>query len=97
MQDGLYFRHLSAWLAVFSRAQIEVVLYDDIRRAQAAVFGKVCGHLGIEQPGASALLDQRIKNKNAVMLPPLARRVLAPLKGASNPGARTPRSASPAR
>jgi Sulfotransferase family len=85
LQDGLYFRHLSAWLAVFPRAQIEVVLYDDIRRAPAAVFGKVCGHLGIEQPAASALLDQRIKNKNAVMLPPLARRVLAPLKGAVAP------------
>ena len=49
------------------------------------MFGKVCGHLGIEQPAASALLDQRIKNKNAAMLSPIARRVLAPLKGAVAP------------
>jgi hypothetical protein len=85
LQDGLYHRHLSAWLERFPAAQLEIVLYDDIRREPAAVFQRICAHVGLDRDAGSDLLGQRIKNKNTAMVPPLAKRMLAPLKGVVQP------------
>jgi hypothetical protein len=85
LEDGLYFRHLSAFQAVFPNGHIKVILYDDIRRDPAPVFREVCAHIGVEPRADEALLNRRIKNKNAAVVPPLARRALAPLKGAVQP------------
>jgi hypothetical protein len=85
LEDGLYFRHLTAFRAVFPSNRIKVILYDDIRREPAPVFREVCTHIGVEPRADTALLNRRIKNKHTAVVPPFARRVLAPLKGAVRP------------
>jgi hypothetical protein len=85
LEDGLYFRHLSAFLAAFPAAQLKVILYDDIRSAPAALFDEICGHVGIAPPPPSPLLTERVKNREAAMVPPSAKRALAPLKGLVEP------------
>jgi Sulfotransferase domain len=85
LEDGLYFQHLSAFLRLFPRAQLTVILYDDIRRDPLPVFRSVCAHIGVEPEADAALLGRRIKNKDAAVVPPLAKRLLAPLKPAVQP------------
>ncbi len=80
LEDGLYFRHVSAFLELFPRGQLEVILYDDIRRDPGPVFRSVCAHLGIERRADAELLSQRVKDKETPVVPPLARRILAPMK-----------------
>ena len=51
LEDGLYFRHLSAFLAVFPASQLKIILYDDLRSRPLELFDGVCGHLGVEPAG----------------------------------------------
>ena len=85
LEDGLYFRHLSAFLQRFPAAQLKVVLYDDIRSDPAPVYRAVCAHIGVEPEADVARLARPIKTRNAIVVPPLARRLLAPLKRAVQP------------
>lgn len=82
LEDGLYFRHLSAFLTEFPGAQLKVILHDDIRRDPVPVLREVCAHIGVEPRADADLLTERIKTKDAVVEPPLAKRFLAPFEGA---------------
>lgn len=85
LEDGLYFRHISAFLEVFSRDQLKIVLFDDLRREPGPVFREVCAHIGVEARADAELLHQKVKDRTTPVVPPLAKRALAPLKGAVRP------------
>ena len=80
LDDGFYYRHLMSFVRVFSPGQIHVLLYDDIRERPSEVFREVCGYLGIDAEVAPQSIERRIKNKDTPVIPPSARRLLAPFK-----------------
>src|SRR5690606_3541747 len=80
LEDGFYHRHLMNFLGLFPAQQLLVLLYDDIRARPAEVFRQVCGHLGIDDTIAPQAVGNRVKDKDVPVVPPSARRMLAPLK-----------------
>jgi hypothetical protein len=84
LEDGFYHRHLSNFLRVFPREQIKILLYDDIRSDPRPVFEDVCAYLGLDVPAVRAV-ERRVKDKETPVVPPRARRLLAPLKGIVGP------------
>jgi hypothetical protein len=80
LEHGFYHRQLMSFMRVFPREQILVLLYDDIRRRPREVFADVCGFLGIDATVAPQSGESRIKDKATPVIPPAARRLLAPLK-----------------
>jgi hypothetical protein len=80
LDDGFYYRHLMSFLRLFPSGQIRVLLYDDIRQRASEVFRGVCGYLGIDDTVAPQSVERRVKDKDTPVIPPSARRVLAPLK-----------------
>lgn len=80
LEDGFYHRHLTNFLRVFPSGQIKILLYDDIRRRPAEIFRDVCGYLGIDDAVAPQAVERRVKDKDIPVVPPGARRALAPLK-----------------
>lgn len=89
LEDGFYHRHLTNYLGVFPAEQVMVLLYDDIRRRPAEVFREVCGHLGIDDTVAPQAVERRVKDKDIPVVPPSARRMLAPLKQLVQPWRQT--------
>jgi Sulfotransferase family len=85
LEDGFYHRHLLRFQAVFPAEQIRVLLYDDIRAQPAEVFRNVCGYLGIDDRIAPQTGERRVKDKETPVVPPRARRLLAPLKAVVQP------------
>jgi hypothetical protein len=57
-----------------------VLLYDDIRRRPAEIFRGVCDYLGIDDAVGPHAVERRVKDKEIPVVPPSARRLLAPLK-----------------
>jgi hypothetical protein len=80
LDHGFYYRQLMNFMRVFPSGQIRVLLYDDIRRRPGEVFADVCGYLGIDDAVAPQSVERRIKDKATPVIPPAARRILAPLK-----------------
>lgn len=80
LDDGFYHRHLMSFMRVFPSGQIRVLLYDDIRQRPSEVLREVCGYLGIDDAVAPQSVERRVKDKDTPVIPPSARRVLAPLK-----------------
>ena len=66
-----------------------VLLYDDIRERPAAIFRDVCGYLGIDEAVAPQAVERRVKDKDVPVVPPSARRMLAPLKELVEPWRQT--------
>jgi len=85
LEDGFYHRHLMRFLAVFSSEQVKILLYDDIRERPGEVFRGVCGYLGIDDAIAPQTVERRVKDKATPVVPPGARRLLAPLKALVEP------------
>jgi hypothetical protein len=85
LEDGFYHRHLMRFMAVFRFEQIRILLYDDIRARPAEVFRNVCGYLGIDDRIAPQTGERRVKDKETPVVPPRARRLLAPLKAFVQP------------
>jgi hypothetical protein len=85
LDDGLYARHLAAFLELFPRERLKILLYDDIKRDPAGVFDEVTSFLGLVDPVRPDGPGKRVKDKEAPMLPLAVRRLLAPLKGAARP------------
>ncbi|MGH6898904.1 MAG: sulfotransferase family protein [Geminicoccaceae bacterium] len=85
LEDGFYHRHLMRFMDVFPAAQIKILLYDDIRERPGEVFREVCGHLGIDDTIAPQTVARRVKDKETPVVPPRARRLLAPLKAIVQP------------
>jgi Sulfotransferase domain len=80
LEDGFYHRHLMSFLRVVPSGQIKVLLYDDIRERPSEVVREVCDYLGIDVTIDPRPVDERVKDKDTPVVPPGARRVLAPLK-----------------
>jgi hypothetical protein len=85
LDDGLYARHLAAFLELFPQERLKILLYDDIKRNPAGVFDEVTSFLGLVDPVRPDGPGKRVKDKEAPMLPLAVRRLLAPLKGAARP------------
>jgi hypothetical protein len=85
LEDGFYYRHLMRFMGVFPSEQIKILLYDDIRQRPGEVFRDVCGHLGIDDTIAPQAVERRVKDKETPVVPPRARRLLAPLKAIVEP------------
>jgi hypothetical protein len=80
LQDGLYARHLRAFLELFPREQVQIILYDDVSRDPAAVFAEVAGFVGVRDARFRHAPEQRVKDRSAPMLPLAVRRLAKPLK-----------------
>jgi Sulfotransferase domain len=80
LDHGFYHRQLMNFMRVFPPEQIRILLYDDIRQRPIEVFADVCGFLGIDATVAPQSVESRIKDKATPVVPPTARRLLAPLK-----------------
>jgi hypothetical protein len=89
LEDGFYHRHLMRYLGLFPSDQIKILLYDDIRARPGEIFRDVCGYLGIDGSIAPQTVTQRVKDKATPVVPPGARRLLAPLKAMVEPYRRT--------
>ena len=85
LEDGFYHRHLMRYLGVFPSEQIKILLYDDIRARPGQIFREVCDYLGIDGSIAPQTVAQRVKDKATPVVPPRARRLLAPLKALVGP------------
>ena len=85
LEDGFYHRHLMRYLGVFPSEQIKILLYDDIRARPDEVFRGVCGYLGIDVAIAPQTVARRVKDKETPVVPPEARRLLAPIKALVEP------------
>ena len=85
LEDGFYHRHLMRFLGVFPVEQIKILLYDDIRQRPGEIFREVCGYLGIDDAVAPQMVARRVKDKETPVVPPRARRLLAPLKALVEP------------
>jgi Sulfotransferase domain len=80
LDHGFYYRQLMSFMRVFPPEQIRILLYDDIRQRPSEVFADVCGFLGIDAAVAPQRVESRVKDKATPVIPPAARRLLAPLK-----------------
>jgi Sulfotransferase family len=89
LDDGFYHRHLMRFLEVFPSEQIKILLYDDIRARPGEVFADVCGYLGIDDAVGPQAVARRVKDKETPVVPPRARRLLAPLKAIVQPYRKT--------
>lgn len=85
LEDGLYARHLQAFLEHFPRGQIEVLLYDDIALDAGRAFARVAAFVGLADPVPPEAPGRRVKDKATPMLPLPIRRLLRPLKAAARP------------
>src|SRR3546814_99470 len=91
LEDGLYHRHLARFLEFFSRDQISVVLYDDIRGGQPeTVIEAVSAHIGVKPHLASVSMRSRVKDRDAALLPLTLRRWLRPVKQFAEPWRQSP-------
>ena len=80
LHDGLYARHLRAFLDLFPREQIKIILYDDVSRDPAAVFAQVASFVGVRDARFVNAPERRVKDRTAPMLPLAVRRVARPFK-----------------
>ena len=85
LDDGLYARHLGVYLGLFHPERLMVLLYDDIKRDPATVFGHVASFLDLADPVLPDQASRRVKDKETPMLPLGLRRLLAPFKDAVRP------------
>lgn len=85
LHDGLYFKHLSAYLSVYDPDQLLVTVYEEMERSPESVFRAICNHIGIKEPALPSTLGRRVKGKDASMLPLTLRTYLAPFKGVVAP------------
>jgi hypothetical protein len=84
LEDGLYFRHLRRFLDFFPQDQIRAILYDDIEHRPDIAYRAVCEHIGVQEAPLSAV-SEKVKFKEAPMLPLALRRLLKPVKHLAEP------------
>jgi hypothetical protein len=83
--DGLYGAHLKRWFDYFDRAQLQVLLFEEVMSAPTKVVAAVCDHIGASHH-FSAEVGTRPRNYSGERFLPLPlRAALAPLKGAARP------------
>lgn len=86
LHDGLYYRHLCAYLDLFDAEQIKVTIYDDVERSPEPLLRGIFDHIGIRGPIDTKGLRRRAKDRDTARMPRPVRRYLAtPLKGVVAP------------
>ncbi len=85
LEDGLYGRHLGRFLEFFPRDRIKVILYEDIRERPEDVIKSVSDFIGVTPWLTSGSPMERVKYKEAPLLPLSLRRLLRPVKGLAEP------------
>lgn len=87
--DGLYYKHISAYLKKFRPEQLLVTLYEEVEDNPEKVLRDLTAFLGIEDPVIPENLNQRVKSRDVAMLPLAMRKYLAPFKGMVAPYRKT--------
>lgn len=85
LDDGLYGQHLARFLEFFPKEQLKVILYDDIRNQPAAIIEDISSYIGVEPFLDNVAAAERVKYKDAPMLPLGLRKLLEPVKGLAQP------------
>lgn len=86
VDSGLYHKRLSAYFDTFPRQQIEVLLYEDVRKDPRGVMRAVCTHLGLPADAIPPSAEGRVRDKDIPVVPAKAQRLLnGSLKGALEP------------
>lgn len=83
--DGLYGRHIRAWLQHFPRQQILAFRFEDVKENPRAVVEMVSKHIGVD-PVFDVKLAEKPENDSRTRILPLpVRSLLAPLKETVRP------------
>ena len=61
LEFGLYYEHVRRYLAVFTREQIRMLLYDDYRRDAPALLRDLFGFLGVEESFAPDMTRKHLE------------------------------------
>lgn len=85
LHDGLYGAHLERWLDHFDRAQIQVMLFEEVKAAPTEVVAAVCAHIGVSYHFSTEVGTRPRNNSGEQFLPLPLRTALAPLKSAARP------------
>lgn len=86
LDSGLYYRHLSRYLALFPRDQLLVTFYDDMRRRPAELLDQVGRHVGLDTPvSAVSESGRKVKDRNEPVMPRRLQRLLRPIKPLAKP------------
>ena len=85
LRDGLYAAHLARWLEHFDRAQIHVLLFEDVKADPTKVVGAVCRHIGAPYHFSAEVGTRPRNDSSAHFLPLPVRTALAPFKRAARP------------
>ncbi|WP_419813916.1 sulfotransferase family protein [Glacieibacterium sp.] len=80
LNDGLYGQHLARFADRFPQEQLQIVLYDDVRRAPEATLEAIGRHIGTPTVPVPVAPDERRNDSRAPLLPLGLRRTLQPLK-----------------
>lgn len=84
INDGCYAHHLRRFLDLFPRERLLVLFYEDIRSAPETQLDHVARHIGFQGAPDAALAD-RVKDKNAAIVPLPLRRALRPVRPLLDP------------
>lgn len=85
LTGGLYRQHLARFYDHYPAAQVQVILYEDIRARPEATIQAVGRHIGSRTPLQPVAVDLRQNDGSRPMLPLPVRRLMAPLKPAVAP------------
>lgn len=79
LENGLYHRQLSRFLALYPREQLHVALYDDIKARPADLLGEISAFLGAPHVFDATTLVERANARKASGIPHIYKRLFKPL------------------
>jgi len=79
VENGLYHRQLSGFLALYPREQLHVALYDDIKTRPAEMLGEISAFLGAPHVFEAGALAKRANARKASGIPHVYKRLFKPL------------------
>lgn len=90
LEDGLYARHLRRWLDHFDAAQLQVILFEDVKHLPEETVAAVSAHIGAPFHYSTEIGAKPRNDSSERFLPLPVRSALAPLKDAARPLRGTP-------
>lgn len=90
LEDGLYARHLRRWLDHFGAAQLQIILFEDVKLAPQETVAAVSAHIGAPYHYSTTVGAKPRNDSSERFLPLPVRSALAPLKDAARPLRGTP-------
>lgn len=79
LENGLYHRQLSGFLALYPREQLHVALYDDIKARPAEMLGDISAFLGVPHTFDAGALARRANARKTSGIPHFYKRLFKPL------------------